>query len=212
MDEVDGQTALQRLLEQLGPGDETALRQVRDRLLEHANGQLEKLARRMLRGFPGLRRWEQTGDVLQNAALRLYRALAQVQPRSVRDFFALAATQIRRELIDLTRHYFGPQGKAKRYDTDPAAVKGETPGRVDNAPDPGGEPSSLLEWGEFHQKVEALPPAARAVFDLLWYEGLTQKEAAVVLGVTERTVKNRWRSAKLLLQHTVGDGGAGLTP
>ena len=49
-----------------------------------------------------------------------------------------------------------------------------------------------------------LPDAEREVFDLLWYEGLTQVEAANVLGVTERTIKNRWRNAKLETSAVVG--------
>ena len=54
--------------------------------------------------------------------------------------------------------------------------------------------------------MQLLPEAEREVFDLLWYEGLTQAEAARVLGVTDRTVKNRWRSAKLELQRVLGEG------
>ena len=45
----------------------------REALLSHAAGRLERLARMMLRGYPRLRRWEETGDVLQNALLRLDR-------------------------------------------------------------------------------------------------------------------------------------------
>jgi RNA polymerase sigma-70 factor (ECF subfamily) len=71
------------------------------------------------------------------------------------------------------------------------------------------EPSTLAEWTDFHETVQLLPQAEREVFDLLWYEGLTQAEAAQVLGVTDRTVKNRWRSAKLELQRLLGEGPSG---
>jgi RNA polymerase sigma factor (sigma-70 family) len=206
MAEPDGHTAvLQFWLERLAEGDETAGRQARDRVLEHTAGRLERLARRMLRAYPRLRRWEQTGDVLQNAALRLQRALAELRPRSAREFYALAATQLRRELIDLTRHHFGPEGPGSHHLTDHGPAAEGEPGLVGNRPDPTGEPSSLLEWAEFHEQVGQLPQAERETFDLLWYQGLTQKEAAAVLGVTERTVKNRWRSAKLLLGPTLGE-------
>jgi RNA polymerase sigma-70 factor (ECF subfamily) len=204
MEEADGNTAeLQRWLDRLRQGDEAQARQARDQLLTRAGARLEELARRMLRRYPRLRRWEQTGDVLQSAVLRLHRALAEVRPRSVGEFFGLAATQIRRELIDLSRHHFGPQGGAAHHHTDPPDSQG--PGPVENAPDRG-EPASLLEWAEFHEAVGRLPDTERQAFDLLWYEGLTQKEAAAVLGVTERTVKNRWRSAKLLLAESLGQG------
>src|SRR5262249_34636348 len=164
---------------------------------------LERLARMMLRRYPRLRRWEQTGDILQSAVLRLHRALVEVRPPSVGAFVALAATQIRRELIDLSRHHFGPEGTAAHHHTDPPH---DGPGPAENAAAPGGEPATLLEWAEFHEQVARLPGPERQAFDLLWYDGLTQKEAAAVLGVTERTVKNRWCAAKLLLAESLGRG------
>ncbi len=63
----------------------------------------------------------------------------------------------------------------------------------------GDEPSSLAEWSEFHEAVERLPEEEREAFDLLWYQGLSQPEAAELLGVSPRTIKRRWRSARLLL-------------
>jgi RNA polymerase sigma-70 factor (ECF subfamily) len=202
MDEVNSHTAvLGRWLERLREGDEAA----RNEVINHACQRLEALTRRMLRHYPRLRRWEQTGDVLQNAALRLHRSLATVRPASPAQFYGLAAAQIRRELIDLARHHFGPEGAAAHHHTDrPDQESGDSP--VMKKEDPGGEPATLAEWTEFHQKVQQLPDAERAVFDLLWYEGLTQTEAAQVLGVTERTVKNRWRGAKLELQRLLGEG------
>jgi RNA polymerase sigma-70 factor (ECF subfamily) len=200
MGEVNGHTAiLGRWLERLRDGDEAA----RSEVINHVCQRLEALTRRMLRHYPRLRRWEQTGDVLQNAVVRLHRSLATVRPKFPAQFYGLAAKQIRRELIDLARHHFGPEGAAAHHHTD-GADQAESP--VGNEADPGGEPSTLAEWTEFHEKVQRLPDAERAVFDLLWYEGMTQAEAAQVLGVTERTVKNRWRSAKLELQRLLGEG------
>jgi RNA polymerase sigma-70 factor (ECF subfamily) len=49
-----------------------------DELFRHMGGRLERLARKMLRGFPAVRRWEQTADVLQQASLRLLQALQTV--------------------------------------------------------------------------------------------------------------------------------------
>jgi RNA polymerase sigma-70 factor (ECF subfamily) len=200
MGEVNGHTAvLGRWLQRLREGDEAA----RSEVINHACQRLEALTRRMLRHYPRLRRWEQTGDVLQNSVLRLHRSLATVRPESPAQFYGLAASQIRRELIDLTRHHFGPEGAAAHHHTDGAE---QADGPVVKKEDPGGEPATLAEWTEFHEKVQRLPEAEREVFDLLWYEGLTQAEAAQVLGVTERTVKNRWRSAKLELQRLLGEG------
>src|SRR5947209_5001630 len=97
---------LQRCLDDLNGGDDRA----RERLLTHALDRLEGLAGRMLQEFPGVARWEQPEDVLQNALLRLWKALEGRAVPAVRDFFGLAAEIIRRELIDLARRHLGPEG------------------------------------------------------------------------------------------------------
>jgi DNA-directed RNA polymerase specialized sigma24 family protein len=81
-----------------------------DQLLRGVARRLEFLARRLLRGFGPLRRWEQTDNVLQEVRLRILRALARNRPDSMRDFYALSACIIRHQLIDLWRRYFGPAG------------------------------------------------------------------------------------------------------
>ena len=149
------------------------------------------------RGYPRLRRWEQTDDVLQNALLRLHQSLASVQPATSREFYGLAALQIRRELIDLSRRHFGPLGAATRHAT---AVWSEAGQHGGVASDAAGRPDAMAAWQAFHEEAGRLPDAERETFHLLWYQGLKQHQAAELLGVTERTVKNRWRRARLLLQ------------
>lgn len=180
-----------------------ALEQARNALLDHASGRLQRLARTMLRGYPRLQRWEQTDDVLQNALLRLHQALSRVRPDTPREFYGLAALQIRRELIDLSRHHFGPQGDAAKHRT---AVWPDAGQAIDAATEHAGESSDLAAWQAFHEEVGRLPDAEREVVHLLWYQGLKQQQAAELLGVTERTVKNRWRRARLLLQQTLHHG------
>lgn len=197
---------LQGWLDQLRQGDRSRVEEVRAAILAHAGARLEQLARRMLRKFPHVSRWEQTGDVLQNALLRLHRALDTIQPESPQRFYGLAATQIRRELIDLARHHFGPEGEAAHHHTDViAADDGPPEGRLAQVSDTTGEPATLLAWAEFHEQVEALPAALRDVFNLLWYEGLNQRDAGAILQVSERTIKNRWREAKILLRERLAD-------
>src|SRR5262245_4056149 len=77
----------------------------RDELVQAALPRLELLARKMLRGFPNVRPLNDTQDVVQNAAVRLLRSLRQVNPppATTREFFGLAAAEIRRELLDLAR-------------------------------------------------------------------------------------------------------------
>jgi RNA polymerase sigma-70 factor (ECF subfamily) len=42
------------------------------------------------------------------------------------------------------------------------------------------------------------------VVGLLWYVGLSQVEAASVLGVSVRTVKRRWQEARIALARALG--------
>jgi RNA polymerase sigma-70 factor (ECF subfamily) len=168
-----------------------------DELLRRTGHRLEALARKMLRGYPKVRRWEQTADVLQEALLRLDRALRQAPPNDARHFFNLATVQIRRTLLDLARRHAGPMSLAANYDSAFAHVerRDETLPRQSG----GGEPVSLEDWTAFHEAVEELPDDEREVFQLTWYQALAQREIAKLIDVDERTVRRRWVSAKLML-------------
>jgi RNA polymerase sigma factor (sigma-70 family) len=186
---------LRRLLERGRQGD----REAQDLLLRRAGERLERMARGMLRRFPAVHRQVETNDVLQNALLRLLHALRQVDPASTREFFGLAAMQIRRELLDLARHF-----------------KGRTPLLEQDLPDvgrPEGSHFDVVEetepdldfWCSFHEAVERLPAAEREVFSLSFYHGWTQQEIAELLQVTERQVRRRYRSALLALSEELGE-------
>jgi RNA polymerase sigma-70 factor (ECF subfamily) len=191
---------LQNCLDRLHRGDEAA----RKELLEGTCERLTQLTRTMLRDYRRLKRWEQTEDVLQNALVRLYRALQEVTPASLRDFYRLATLQIRRELIDLSRRYYGPQGRGRLHasNVEEANPLESHPPAYEQADSSDG-PARLAVWSEFHRQVEALPEEEREVFDLVWYQGLQHTEAASVLGVSARTVKRRWQSACLKLHQAM---------
>ncbi|MEO2090678.1 MAG: ECF-type sigma factor, partial [Gemmataceae bacterium] len=138
-------------------GDVTA----RNEVIAHACDRLRTLTRRMLRGFKRVRRWTETDDVLQNSLLRLHRALADVRPETPRQFYALAAQQIRRELLDLARQQYGPEGIGAHHDTDSGVAAQKKVAPAD-------EPHDLDGWTRFHEQVERLTDEPREVFDLLW--------------------------------------------
>jgi RNA polymerase sigma factor (sigma-70 family) len=173
----------------------------REELLRGVCGRLERLAHKMLRRFPAVRRWVEPEDVLQNALLRLLRALQAVRPESVREFFGLAAEQMRRELLDLVRHFYGPRGHAAHHDS------GMHPhGMLDldrGPPDRREEPNDLERWTRFHEEVERLPVAEREVVSLIFYHGWEQAEVAELLQMSARTVRRRWESALLTLHARV---------
>ena len=54
-------------------------------------------------------------------------------------------------------------------------------------------------WSEFHEKIEALPDEDKALYDLLWYQGLGTPQVARLLNVTDRTVQRRWQQLRLKL-------------
>jgi RNA polymerase sigma-70 factor (ECF subfamily) len=197
MGAADSSVHVRQCLERLRAGDAAA----RDDLLAGAVERLRRLARKLLRDdFPRLRRWEETDDVFQNAAWRLYRALDGTVPETPLEFYRLAALQIRRELLDLARHYYGPHGQAARHASEAGDGTDMPTGRGPAAaPDDTYNPVQLAEWTEFHRHVDALPDAERAVADLLFYQGLSQEEAATLLGVDVRTVQRRWQRARLQL-------------
>lgn len=173
---------------------------VYDDLLGCAVERLYALSRRMLRSYPRLRRWEQTDDIFQTAALRLHQSLAEVQPESPAQFMGLAATQIRRTLIDLVRYHFGPEGKHSRHHSDAFDLQ------TDQSPEPlahrvakTDEPETLEQWLRFHQGVELLPADERQVFEAIWYGNLTQQQVAELYELSVSTVKRRMRSVRLRL-------------
>jgi RNA polymerase sigma-70 factor (ECF subfamily) len=175
--------ALQQLLPRAVAGDEAAL----DALLRHCGERLTALTRRLLGDFRRVRRWVETDDVLQNALLRLLGALRGVKPQTPREFFALASLQIRRELLDLARHFYGPLGLGAHHDSRPTPPAN---GAADQR-----EPASPEQGTELHELIDKLPDEEREVVGLLFYQGLSQAEAAEVLDVGLRTVQRRWHDA-----------------
>jgi RNA polymerase sigma factor (sigma-70 family) len=178
----------------------------REELLRSVCTRLERLARKMLQRFPGVQRWVEPEDVLQNSLLRLLRALESVQPESMREFFGLAAEQMRRELLDLVRHFYGPLGHGAHYDS---AIHHDDERTAGNEPaDHTDEPGELERWTRFHEEVERLPVEEREVVSLIFYHGWEQAAVAELLQVSDRTVRRRWESALVALHSRVAGDGA----
>lgn len=195
MAEFDATTAqVDQWILRLREGD----REARDKLLAAAGERLLRLTRKMLRLSNDVRRWEQTDDVCQNAMLRLYRALEQIELQDARHFYHVAALQIRRELIDLARRYQGAYGMGRNLRLQPARDETEAMGGFDPA-EQTHDPADLATWLEFHERVAQLPEEEGDVFQLVWYGGLTPEEVAEALHISARTVRRRWQSARLAL-------------
>jgi RNA polymerase sigma-70 factor (ECF subfamily) len=190
---------LQGWLQRMHAGDAAA----RDELLRAVCGRLERLARKMLRRFPSVHAWAQTDDVLQNALLRLLRALQSVRPATTQEFFGLAAALMRRELIDLARHYGGPRGIAALL-APPGRPDGQA-GVADESPDRSESPEELERWAAFHRAVEGLPVEEREVVGLIFYHGWLRAEVATLLQTSVKTVNRRWQAAMVKLHRLLSD-------
>jgi RNA polymerase sigma-70 factor (ECF subfamily) len=168
----------------------------RDELVRGTCANLERLARKMLRRFPNVRRQAQTDDVLQNSLMRLLRSLEKVRPPTMRDFYQLAAGVMQRELLDLARHFartnrlvLAALGQA---DTAGSAAGPEPADTRNDAAD-------LERWEAFHEAWERLPVEERELVGLLFYHGWTHERVAELFGVSVRTVQRRWQAAQLKL-------------
>jgi RNA polymerase sigma-70 factor (ECF subfamily) len=197
--DTPGQTAyMLACVDRMQAGDQAA----RDELVRGFGVRLERLARKMLRRFPRVGRWVETDDVLQNALLRLLRALQEIRPTSTAELFHLAAEQIRRELLDLARHFYGPHGEGAHHASLPPETTSSGPAL--DPQDRDDDARELERWLAFHEGVASLPTEEREVVGLIFYHGWTQAEVADLFRVTVRTVQRRWQSALLKLRHVVG--------
>lgn len=197
---------VQRLLDLLKAGDSEASR----RLLDVTMERLRVLARKIWADIPGVERWEEIDDLVQNSSLRLWKALEKHHPPTPLDYFRLAAAVIRRELIDLSRRYFGPQGLGANHARSWAQGNQSGAAMVDLMGNSTHDPVKLSDWTEFHEYVDVLPEDERTLFDLLWYQGMTLDEAAESIGSSERTVRRRWQLARVTLyRQLLADGEHG---
>jgi RNA polymerase sigma-70 factor (ECF subfamily) len=135
----------------------------------------------------------QPDEMLDAVVVRLLKAMRSVRPQTVRQFFALVNQHMRWELNDV----------ARRLDEQPAVVEV----REDLAPAPPASSGSALtpDGRRMLSAIDDLPEDEREVFGLLHFQGLTQGEAAEVLGISVRTVQRRLNRSMLLLANELDD-------
>lgn len=171
----------------------------RDELVRATRQRLETLARRMLRKFPAVARWTDADDVFQVAVVRLLKSLQEEPVTNTRHFLNRAALHMRRELIDLARHYRGPHGLGANHDS----VGVDGPVVTPTAPQ-----ADLDRWTALHTAAEGLPVEEREVFMLVFYHDWKQARIAALFGVDERTIRRWWKDAcKRLGQQLDGPEG-----
>jgi RNA polymerase sigma-70 factor (ECF subfamily) len=185
---------VQRYLDEL-EGDSPAEPIVRA-LLDRAVRRLHLLSATLLhRNYPRLTQPPlnlEVEELLSAVTERLLKAMREVRPQSVRQFFALANQHMRWELNDL----------ARRLDDQPVAVA-LSEGLV---PAPASSLSGLTPDGRrMLLAIGELPTDEREAFDLVRVQGMTHPEAAQVLGVSAVTVKRRLNRGLRLLTERLAD-------
>jgi RNA polymerase sigma factor (sigma-70 family) len=172
-------------------------------LLDRAVLRLERLCATLLHhDYPRLTRPPlnlQTDELLGAVVERLIKALRQARPRTVREFFALAGQHMRWELNDV----------ARRLDHRPAVV--ELHG--DRIFSPDSSAAGLSPAGRrMLEAIDNLPDDEREAFDLVRIQGLTNAEAAELLGVAIRTVQRRLDRGLRMLTERLNDLGPKAPP
>jgi RNA polymerase sigma-70 factor (ECF subfamily) len=165
-------------------------------LLGRSVRRLHRLCATVLyRSFPRLTRPPlnlQADELLGAVVERLLKALREARPTSARQFFALACQHMRWELNDL----------ARRLDEQPAAAE-----LLDESvPAPASSASGLTpDARRMLEAIERLPEGEREAFELVRLQGMSQVEAARVLGVSVATVNRRLSRGLHLLADALGD-------
>lgn len=186
--------AVQRYLDALAAGvpAEPLIRE----LLGRSALRLRTLCTTLLfRGYPRLTRPPlnvRPDEMLGAVVERLLKAMREVHPRNVRQFFGLANRHMRWELNDL----------ARRLDQQSTLL--ELPDDAVAAPASSGSTIGVTTR-RMLDAIEGLPDEEREVFDLLRIQGMTRAEAAQLLGVSESTVARRLARGLLLLDEKLAD-------
>lgn len=178
------------LLEAWSGGDESAL----EKLMPLVYGELRRLARHyMNREHPG--HTLQTTALVNEAYLRLVNwKEAQWQNRT--HFFAVSARMMRRILVDFARdkHALKRGGGTVRVSLSEAASF------------TGDRGADLVKLDEALTALAKVDPRKGQVVEMRFFGGLSVREVAEVLKVSEDTVMRDWRLAKVWLLRELGAG------
>ena len=179
------------LLVAMGGGDRAAF----DRLFEAVYAELRRIAHHQLRRFSAAETLDTT-SLVHEAFLKF----SQQQSWSVENrvhFYRLAARAMRSVVIDRARQ----RGRIKRGGDQLAIELDEeriaAPARA----------SELVAIDESLTRLETAEPELAQLVEWRFFAGLSIEEIAELLGVSDRTVKRRWRSARAFLyQDLVAQG------
>ncbi|HEX8521479.1 MAG TPA: sigma-70 family RNA polymerase sigma factor [Tepidisphaeraceae bacterium] len=189
---------VQRYLDELAQvqGDAPAEPIIRE-LLGSATQRLHLLCASLLyRAYPRLTRPPMNLDadeMLSAVVERMIKAMRRVHPQTVRQFFALANQHMRWELNDLARRLDHQERTMEVRESFVAAPEESSASQINP------NTRRILD------AIAQLPEEEREVFELVRIQGMTQPDAAAVLGVSIKTVQRRLNRGLLLLSEALAD-------
>jgi len=181
MDHAVGEVT--QLLIELKRGSKNA----EDRLVPLVYSELRRIAAQFLRR-------EAPGHTLQPTALvhEAYLRLTRMQEidwQSRSHFFAIAATLMRRILVDHARAHLAQKRGVGWKAVDLETTVLISPGRSEE----------ILALDDALQELAQLDERQCRIVELRFFSGMSEEETGQVLGISARTVKRDWRVAKAWL-------------
>ncbi|HEX8274401.1 MAG TPA: ECF-type sigma factor [Longimicrobiaceae bacterium] len=176
------------LLRAAGDGDRAAF----DRLFPLVYAELRAMAERQLRG-------EAAGHTLQATALVHEAYLKLAVPEGAAGwadrahFFGIASRAMRQVLVDHARR----RRAHKRGGAWSRTTLSGKPLALDT------DPEELLA---LDAALEGLEPRQREIVEMRFFGGMTEEEVALVLGVSDRTVRREWVKARAWLYDALYPG------
>jgi RNA polymerase sigma factor (TIGR02999 family) len=179
---------LTALLQEWSEGDRKAL----DQLMPLVYEELRKIAASYLRE-------ERPSHTLQPTALVNEAYLRLTGQRKVTwqnraHFFGISAQMMRRILVDHARKRQAAKRDASAWRVSTTEVDGSD---ADQAPE-------LLALDRALEELEKIDPQQAKVVELRFFAGLSVEETAEAAGISPRTVKREWRTAKAWLRREIG--------
>jgi RNA polymerase sigma factor (TIGR02999 family) len=166
-------------------------RDVMPQLIELVYGELRRIAQARMNSEPPGHTLTPTG-LVHEAYLRLART-GNLDFHDRSHFFAVAAKAMRRILVDSAR----ARQAAKRGGGKDAAWHADFDLTVPETSE------HILALNDALRELAALSPRQCQVVELRYFAGLTEDQAAEVLGVTRRTVNRDWALARVWLYRRI---------
>ncbi|MEJ2534076.1 MAG: ECF-type sigma factor [Gammaproteobacteria bacterium] len=177
------------LLNEIKNGNEEAL----DELAAMLYPELKAMASRRARGGPGM-----GATTLVNETFVQLLSGGRIRSEDRKQFFGLAATIMRRIIVDEIRYLTAGKRHGKEVTLAETMIGDDAHVRAE----------FLLQVDSMLAVLESENERHAKVFECRYFAGLTTAETAAALGTSERTVERAWSSARSRIASLIEDSNA----